>query len=118
LTSFPTIFIGNAYASFGYGGVIVYSVLVGIYLAYVDKWLTMIRNDYLRIIYIATMTVNVAHFAVLAAPPALITYGCGIIPPIILLLDRIVMSGSPRLKLVRQPQSQSHRGKSRVGKAG
>ena len=97
LTSFPTIFIGNAYASFGYFGVAVFSGGVAVFLAYVDRWVLRIRNRYLRIVYIATMMVNVAHFAVLAAPAALITYGCGIIPIIILLCDRMVQ-GAARTK--------------------
>jgi hypothetical protein len=100
LTSFPTIFIGNAYASFGYIGVAIYSFGVAAFLALVDSLLVRVRNRYFRIIYIATMTVNVAHFAVLAAPAALITYGCGIIPIIILICDHIV-EGTARAKRAR-----------------
>lgn len=100
MTSFPTIFIGNAYASFGYLGVAVFSIGVALFLMLVDTWLVRIRNRYVRIIYLATMTINVAHFAVLAAPAALITYGCGIIPIVLVLCDRL-MQETARAKRAR-----------------
>lgn len=89
-TSFPTIFIGQAYAVLGYIGVIVFSVLVAASLLLVDKGLTMVRNDTLRMFYYAIMMVNVLFFNLVAAQTALLTYGVATIPLIILGADRIL----------------------------
>lgn len=96
LTTFPTIFIGNAFASFGYIGVVVFSLLVAGAMAAVDHLYVRIRNGDLRIVYYATMMVNVTYFAVLAAPTALITYGCAIIPLLVWSADRMVGAANRR----------------------
>lgn len=95
-TSFPTIFIGNAYASFGYAGVAAYSFVVAWALWLIDKGFVMVRNRDLRIVYYATMTVNVLFFAVLAAPTAFLTYGCAILPLMVLGADRLLAQAGKR----------------------
>jgi hypothetical protein len=87
-TSFPTIFIGKAYASFGYVGVVVYSALVSTLMLVIDKILTKIESRELKIIFCATMMMNVTFFTSTAALTAFLTYGTGIMPLLLLAADR------------------------------
>lgn len=95
-TSYPTIFIGNAYASFGYGGVVAFSAGVAILMWGIDRAFVAIHNRDLRITYFSVMMVNVTFFATIAAPTALFTYGNGVIPLLILALDRFAVPAHPR----------------------
>lgn len=90
MTSFPTIFIGNAYGSFGWPGLVVYSALIVAYLYFLDRVLLVIRSRYLRISYYSTASINVIFIAMVAAPTALLTYGLAVIPLVILGIDRII----------------------------
>ena len=98
-TSFPTIFIGNAYASFGYVGVAVYSFIVAWALWLIDKAIVSVRNRDLRIVLFSCATVNALFFSLLAAPTALLTYGNAILPLLVLAVDRMIVP----VKRARKP---------------
>lgn len=86
-TTTPTIFIGGAYASLGYIGVVIYSLLVATFAAWVDYVISILRQSYLRVAVYATMMLNIVFFSMIAAPTVLLTYGCLIIPVAALFLD-------------------------------
>jgi len=86
-TTTPTIFIGGAYASLGYIGVAIFSLLVATFAAWVDHVISILRQGYLRVSVYATMMLNILFFSMVAAPTALLTYGCVIIPLAALFLD-------------------------------
>lgn len=90
LTSFPTVFIANAYASFGYIGVFVYSAVVAFILYWVDLTFSALKTNVVRTIYYAIMLINVYFFAQLSAPTTLITYGVIVIPIALKFVDKII----------------------------
>jgi hypothetical protein len=92
-TTYPTIFIGNAYASFGYIGVAIYSLIVGFVMYWIDLTFSQIRTRVVRNIYYPVMLVNVCFFSQLSAQTALITYGGFTIPFALMFLDRIIVGG-------------------------
>ena len=90
LTTFPTIFIGNAYATFGYVGVLVYSIAVTAIVFVIDYILSKLKNPSVRIIYYSIMLIQVNFFAVLAAPTAIVTYGIFLIQASLMIADRYI----------------------------
>ncbi len=103
LTSFPTIFIGNAYASFGYLGVFVYSTLVALIAVTVDGLLVTVRSRALRIVMYSGLCVNIIYFATLAAPTALLTYGVAVITLAVVGLDRWLAPGARQVPMQPAP---------------
>ncbi len=91
LTTFPTIFIGNAYATFGFLGVFIFTVAVTLIIFAVDYILTQLRSPLIRTIYYSIMIVQVNFFATLSAPTTLVTYGIIVIPLSLFMLDRFIM---------------------------
>ncbi|SHO66858.1 hypothetical protein SAMN02745172_03518 [Pseudoxanthobacter soli DSM 19599] len=91
LTSFPTIFMASAYASIGFAGVALFSVAVALWVYVIDIIFTRIRHPQLRVAYYATMSVNMMFFTTQSALTAILTYGCGLIPILALLLDRFLV---------------------------
>ncbi len=87
VTTTPTIFIGGAYASLGYFGVIVSSVIVAVFAVWVDMMVPKLRNGYIRAAVYATLMLNLVFFAMTAAQTVFLTYGCGIIPVLGLFCD-------------------------------
>src|SRR5690606_27899174 len=68
-TSFPTAFVGGAYASFGYAGIVAYSLAVALYLTFIDILALKLRNGLVARVFLATMIVNATFFAMLEATP-------------------------------------------------
>lgn len=91
-TSFPTTFIGAAYASFGYLGIIIFSVIVALYLIFLDQFATRLRNPIVRLSYLSTIMVNATFLNHLPAPPVFITYGLILIPATTWAVDRWIAS--------------------------
>ena len=90
LTSNPTVFIGNAYASFGFTGVCIISVLVGFYMKLIDKLIYYFRAPFLISAYKAVAGLNGLFFIQIAAPTVLLTYGLATFPILFLVLDRFL----------------------------
>ena len=93
LTTFPTVYVGNAFATFGYLGVAVFSAAVAGILWAIDVIYSKIRQRELRIIYYSTMIINTTFFSIMAAPTALTTYGCAIIPVLVYVSDYYLARG-------------------------
>lgn len=103
VTTTPTIFIAGAYASLGYFGVALYSLIVAGYVTWVDGVIVNLRQTYLRVAVYATMMLNVVFFSMVAAPTVFLTYGCGIIPVIALILDGQILRKKRSLVKVANP---------------
>lgn len=101
-TSFPTAYIGNAYASFGYSGIVIFSIIISTYLVFIDKLILTLRNPLLKLATYVTMVLNSVFFALLAAPTVLLTYGLFVIPMLCLIADRMTGRGRRRRGPLRQ----------------
>lgn len=104
-TSFPTAFIGAAYASFGYLGIVLFSGIVFIYLIVLDRIAAMLRHPAMVISYLSTVTFNVTFFATLPAPPVFVTYGLVSLPLIFVGLDRFLVWKSAKVRRRRPRKS-------------
>lgn len=91
VTTTPTMFVGGAYASLGYPGVVLYTLIVALFAVWIDHVIIKLRQAYLRVAVYATMMLNIVFFAMVAAPTVLLTYGCIVIPVLALLLDGQLM---------------------------
>lgn len=88
-TTWPTWFIGDAYADFGLPGVAVVAFLVGVFVEILSRLATTIRTPPLRVAYVVACGLNTAWFVQLGAPTTLLTGGLGVLPFMFLLLDKL-----------------------------
>jgi hypothetical protein len=96
-TTTPTIFIGGAYASLGYVGVALYSLLVALFAVWVDEVIVRLRQAHLRVAVYSTMMLNIVFFSMIAAPTVFLTYGAALIPLAALALDgQLLKRNQPR----------------------
>ncbi|MEX0828219.1 MAG: hypothetical protein WD005_04620 [Haliea sp.] len=105
LTSNPAIFIASGYASFGYFGVLLFSIAAFAVVFLLDYVFRLLNHTIVRNCYFAVIGINVTFIAQLALPTALLTYGLGIIPLVFLLVDRAVTQvGTSRPSLAERPK--------------
>lgn len=95
LTTNPGVFILSGYASFGYLGIFVYTVIAVWLVAFLDFLHTRIYTRAIASVYFATLAVNVTFLAQLALPTSLLTYGIGVVPFLLFLVDRVSFKRLP-----------------------
>jgi hypothetical protein len=75
LTSYPTIFIGAAYADLGWLGIAILSVFVGFYVSWLGGSVERLRCGNLRNAAAVVLTLNTQFFLAVPATTTLFTYG-------------------------------------------
>jgi hypothetical protein len=100
-TTNPVMFAGAAWADFGYVGVCIYSLAVGMYLAFLNRFAGSLRSTPIRSAFEVVAGVNAVMLVQIALPPIMLSHGLGIFPVIFWLMDRIV-SGRSRYLAARR----------------
>jgi len=93
----PGIFFLAGYAAFGFPGVAAFSVLGFSVLWILDEIGDLFRTRICHQIYFAIMSLNVLFLLQIALQTTLFSYGLAIVPPIMLILDRIMVRYVVRL---------------------
>lgn len=88
-TTSPTIFIAGAYAQFGLGGVVTYTLLVATMITSSEYAIAKMRSSALVVVFYAVLMLNVTFFAQLQALTVLLTYGVGVLL-IFAVLNRLI----------------------------
>jgi hypothetical protein len=102
-TSNPGLFILSGYAGFGYLGIIIYSFLTFILVFALEGLHKKIRSRLISATFFAVLAVNVTFLVQVPLPTALLTYGLGTIPIILLILDHYIAGAAIRRRGIGVP---------------
>lgn len=86
-TSITTIFVAAAYASGGYLGIAIQSVIVGMTLSSIDYIIFAIKQPILRLACYIIVLINVIFILQVPLPTALFSYGVLLLPLTVLIID-------------------------------
>ncbi|WP_430427409.1 O-antigen polymerase [Parasphingorhabdus sp.] len=89
-TTFPTGYIGGAFASFGIVGIVLYSVIISVYFAFADRLVLMLKNPLLSLALYTSIVLNCIFLVTLNAPAVFLTYGLLLNPVFCIVADRIM----------------------------
>lgn len=98
----PAAFFMSGYAAFGRVGLVLFSITGLFFLWAVDLVGRKLRFPHLKSVYVATMGMNVLFLNQIALQTAFLTYGLGIIPPVVLFLDYCVFAVERQSLSVRE----------------
>jgi hypothetical protein len=108
LTTYPTVFVGAAWADFAWPGVVVYSLLVGFYVRSIDLMIKSIRIQPMRFAVAAVCMVNIIFLLTAPVPVSLLTYGL-LTLPLLALLCQIILTGGSRANTAERQRSPEFR---------